>query len=241
MCGRFTLKTAVGELAERFGLPERPDLEPRYNIAPTQPVATVLVLTGEREFRLMRWGLVPPWAKDLSVGSRMINARAETVAEKPAFRSALRARRCLIMADGFYEWQRTGTVKQPYYVAMADGRPFAFAGLWERWQGSPKAGESALGTPSPPGGGEAVESCTIITTDANQLVAAFHERMPVILDAEAFELWLDPAVTDPARVLPLLRPYPAGKMLAWPVSTAVNRPGHESGELIKPAPPADGQ
>ena len=152
--------------------------------------------------------------------SRMINARAETVAEKPAFRSALRERRCLIMADGFYEWQHKGAVKQPYYIVRKDRSPFAFAGLWERWD--------------PSKGGEAVESCTIITTQANSLVAAFHERMPVILGQEDFDLWLDSKVTDPQSLLPLLEPYPAEKMEAYPVSSVVNSPGHESEVCVQP-------
>ena len=220
MCGRFTLRTPVEDLADFFHLPDTPDLTPRYNIAPTQPVATVLVVTGDRQFRVMRWGLVPSWAKDLRIGSRMINARAETLAVKPAFRSALRERRCLVMADGFYEWQQKAGGKQPYHVVKKDGSPFAFAGLWERWE--------------PPGGGEPVASCTIITTQANDLVRAFHERMPVILDQEDFDLWLDPTVTDPLRVLPLLRPYPADKMKAYPVSSVVNSPRHESEECVHP-------
>ena len=220
MCGRFTLTTVPKDLATLFDLPEPPDLAPRYNIAPTQPVATVLVLTGDRQFRLMRWGLVPSWAKDLRIGSRMINARGETVADKPAFRSALRKRRCLIMADGFYEWQQGAKPKQPYYVTRKDKSPLAFAGLWERWQ--------------PPEGGDAVDSCTIVTTEANALVGAFHQRMPVILDREDFDLWLDPAVTDPARLLPLLKPYSAEKMDAYPVSRLVNSPSYESPECLQP-------
>lgn len=219
MCGRYTLRTPVEDLAKFFHLAETPPLTPRYNIAPTQPVATVLVLTGDRQFQLMRWGLIPPWAKDLSVGSRMTNARAETIAEKPAFRAALRERRCLVMADGFYEWQQKGTLKQPYYVVKKDKSPFAFAGLWERWE--------------PPDSGEPMESCTIITTEANALVRAFHERMPIILDADDFDLWLDPDVTEPQRLLPLLKPYPAEEMEAYPVSNIVNSPAHESGECVQ--------
>ena len=168
----------------------------------------------------MRWGLIPPWAKDLSIGSRMINARAETLAVKPAFRSALRERRCLVMADGFYEWQQKAGGKQPYHVVKKDGSPFAFAGLWEHRE--------------PPGGGEPVASCTIITTEANELVRTFHERMPVILDQEDLDLWLDPKVTDPPRVLPLLRPYPADRMKAYRVSSVVNSPRHESEECVRP-------
>ena len=218
MCGRYTLTTPVEKLAEFFGLPEDPGLKPRYNIAPTQPVATVLVLTGERRFRLMRWGLVPHWAKDLSIGSRMINARAETVAEKPAFRSAFRERRCLIMADGFYEWQHKGGAKHPYYIVRKDRSPFAFAGLWDRWD--------------PFEGGGAVESCTIITTQANELVAHFHERMPVILDREDFDLWLGQDA-DQERLLGLLKPYQAERMEAYPVSSVVNSPSHETDECVQ--------
>jgi putative SOS response-associated peptidase YedK len=220
MCGRYTLKTPVEKLARFFGLPEDPDLRPRYNIAPTQPVATVVVLTGERRLRLMRWGLVPHWAKDLSIGSRMINARAETITEKPAFRPAFRDRRCLIMADGFYEWQHKGHAKQPYYIIRKDRSPFAFAGLWERWD--------------PPEGGGAVESCTIITTQANELVAEFHERMPVILDQKDFDLWLGADVADQESRLELLKPYPAERMDAFPVSSVVNSPTHETDECVQP-------
>lgn len=222
MCGRYTLRTPVAELAEAFGLPEVPSLEPRYNIAPTQPVATVLVVTGERQLRRMRWGLIPSWARDPSIGQRLINARAETLAQKPAFRAALRQRRCLILADGFYEWARRGRGKQPYYILRRDERPFAFAGLWERWQ--------------PPEGGEPIESCTIITTQANELVAAFHERMPVILEEPDIALWLDPAVTDAQRLGPLLRPCPAERMKAYPVGPQVNRPSADTAAVTRPLP-----
>ncbi len=132
MCGRFTLTTPVPVLAKFFGVADLPDLQPRFNVAPTQPIATVLVLTGDREFKLMRWGLVPSWAKDLSIGSRMINARAETLAEKPSFQTALRKRRCIIMADGFYEWQHKGQPRQPYHIVNRDRSPMGFAGLWDR-------------------------------------------------------------------------------------------------------------
>jgi putative SOS response-associated peptidase YedK len=218
MCGRFTLKTPVNDLAKHFRV-DIPDLPLRYNIAPTQPVATVLVLTGDRQFKLMRWGLVPHWAKDLSIGSRMINARAETIAEKPAFKKALRERRCIIMSDGFYEWAKKGRAKHPYYIVNRDRTPFGFAGLWDRWK-SPE--------------GEQIESCTIVTTDANEAVAPFHDRMPVILDPANYDLWLDPAVQEPERLLPLLKPYPAEKMEAFPVSSVVNSPAHESPDCVKP-------
>ena len=219
MCGRFTLKTPVEDLAKHFGLADIPDLPPRYNIAPTQPVATVLVLTDDRQFRLMRWGLVPFWAKDLSVGNRMINARAETIAEKPAFKKALKERRCIIMADGFYEWALKGKVKQPMYIVGKDGKPFGFAGLWERWE---------------PPEGEPVESCTIITTTSNEVIAPFHERMPVILAPDDYHLWLAPDVHEPDRLLPLLRPCPAENLEAFPVSLVVNSPSHESPECVEP-------
>jgi putative SOS response-associated peptidase YedK len=220
MCGRFTLQTQIDDLAKHFGLGKVPDLLPRYNIAPTQPVATVLVLTGDRQFKLMRWGLVPFWAKDLSIGSRMINARAETVAQKPAFRKALQDRRCIIMADGFYEWQTKGRAKQPFYIVGRDRKPFGFAGLWDRWE--------------PTEGGDPIESCTIITTTANEVVSPFHDRMPAILDPEDYDLWLTPAVHEPERLLPLLRSYPAEKMEAYAVSNVVNSPAHESAECVKP-------
>ncbi len=220
MCGRFTLRTPVEDLASFFGVAEMPELTPRYNIAPTQPVATVLVLTGDRRFRLMRWGLIPPWAKDPSIGSRMINARAETIAQKPAFRSAFRHRRCLIMADGFYEWQRRGSLKQPYYIVSRDHSPLGLAGLWERWQ--------------PPEGGEELESCTIITTAANALVRRFHDRMPVILDPADFGLWLDTEATEPQRLLALLKPYDAQKLEAYPVSAEVNSPANDRPVCIQP-------
>lgn len=220
MCGRFTLSLPVPALLSHFGLAEMPALPPRYNIAPTQSVAAVLVLTGDREFRLMRWGLIPSWAKDPAIGSRMINARAETVAQKPTFRTALKDRRCLIMADGFYEWDKKGESKQPYHVVRRDNAPLAFAGLWDRWE--------------PAQGGEPVESCTIITTEANAVVAAFHERMPVILDPDDYPLWLDPEVREAQKLLPLLRPYPAEKMVAHPVGTLVNSPAHESPDCIVP-------
>lgn len=167
MCGRFTLRVPAAELVEIFRLLRRPDVQPRYNIAPTQPVAVVRRIDRGRELSMLRWGLVPSWAKDPKIGARMINARAETVATKPAFRTALRRRRCLVPADGFYEWAKSaGGTKQPHYITRRDGRPFAFAGLWESWDGPD---------------GSSIESCTIVTTEANDLVGRIHDRMPVIL------------------------------------------------------------
>ncbi|MBZ5588710.1 MAG: SOS response-associated peptidase [Acidobacteriia bacterium] len=213
MCGRFT-QAAPGEvIAELFDLPEVPKLAPRHNIAPTQAVAAVrTVAGGGRELAWLHWGLIPSWAKERAIGSRLINARAETVAEKPAFRAALRSRRCLVLADGFFEWQRLGTRKQPYFISFRDRRPFAFAGLWELWQGE---------------GGDPIESCTIITTTANDVVAPVHDRMPVILDPDDHKVWIDAAVLDPGSVVRLLRPHPAGGMQAYPVSPRVNSPGND--------------
>jgi putative SOS response-associated peptidase YedK len=213
MCGRFT-QAADGEIIFKvFELPEPPELAPRYNIAPTQDVAAVRIVAGGRRLALLQWGLIPSWAKERAMGARMINARAETLAEKPAYRSAFRARRCLIVADGFYEWQKTGGRKQPCFIGFRDGRPFGFAGLWERWHGEGEA---------------AVESCSIVTTEANELLAPIHDRMPVIIDPKQFALWLDPSVTDTSRVGELLRPYPSEAMEAYPVSLLVNNPANDA-------------
>ncbi len=219
MCGRYTLSTPVGVLAEEFGLAgPLPELQPSYNVAPTQEVPAVLAGGGGRRLELLKWGLIPSWANDPGIGARMINARSETVAEKPSFRRAFKDRRCLIPADGFYEWQRTNGGKQPYYFRMKSGRPFAFAGLWESWNG-----------------GEEIHSCTILTTDANDLLGEIHHRMPVILPHEDYELWLDPAVREPEELLPLLAPYPADDMEAYPVSRMVNSPSNDDPGCIEPA------
>ncbi len=224
MCGRFTLFAPEKELAERFGVsaPGR-SLVPRYNIAPSQPVAAVRAAPegSGRELVLLRWGLIPSWAKDPSIGNRMINARSETAAEKPAFRSAIRRRRCLVPASGFYEWKRTGSGKRPYFARVRGGAPFGMAGLWERWEAAD---------------GSAVESCTILTTDANGLLAPVHDRMPAIVPPGEYDRWLDPAVTDPGQVAPILAPFPEGQMEAWPVSTRVNRPTEDDPRLIDPLP-----
>jgi putative SOS response-associated peptidase YedK len=214
MCGRFTQASDSEIIVRVFDLPEKPDLAPRYNIAPTQDVAAVREAeSGARELVHLHWGLIPSWAKERAMGARMINARAETLAEKPAFRSAFRARRCLIVADGFYEWQKLGTRKQPHFVGFRDGRPFAFAGLWERWRGE---------------GSEQVESCTIVTTEANELLAPIHDRMPVIVDPDDFALWIDPSQKDTDRLAGLLRPYPPGSLQAYPVSLLVNSPANDT-------------
>ncbi|PHJ60457.1 hypothetical protein VF14_14740 [Nostoc linckia z18] len=221
MCGRFTLNQPVEALAKIFDVQQLPDLPAEYNIAPTQKVATLLQNpeSKKREFQQLHWGLIPSWAKDPGIGAKTINARAETVAEKPAFRSAFKHRRCLVLADGFYEWQRQQGKKQPFYFRLQDGQPFAFAGLWERWQ-----------SPS----NEEITSCTILTTAANELLQPIHERMPVILDPQDYDLWLDSQVQTPQTLQQLLRSYPAAAMTAYPVSTLVNNSRHNSPECIVP-------
>lgn len=221
MCGRFTLFDSAEFLSGALGIPEAIDLTPRYNIAPSQPVLAVRASpeTGKKEFAWLRWGLIPRWAQDPSIGNRMINARAETVAEKPAFRDAFRRRRCLVPSSGFYEWMKGERRKQPYYVRMKDGRPFAFAGLWERWQGPDE---------SP------VESCTLVTTAPNEIVSPLHDRMPAIVDPAAYDLWLDPGVSDRSRLAPLLGPFPAHEMEAFAVGFLVNDPKVEDRRLIQP-------
>ncbi len=220
MCGRFNLRTPAVELAEIFELLRTPELPPRFNIAPTQPVAVVRQVEAGRELSLLHWGLIPGWAKDPSMGARMINARSETVATKPSFRAAFKRRRCLIPADGFYEWKKTGgRTKQPFHIGMRDERPFAFAGLWEHWTGAD---------------GTAIESCTIITTEANDLLADVHDRMPVILTADDYTRWLDPKRDDKDELQSLLIPYPPDEMKAYPVGTIVNNPRNETPECIEP-------
>lgn len=223
MCGRFTLRTPIHLLAEQFAAILDATLETRFNIGPSQLVAVVRArpesVPPQRHLAAIRWGLIPSWAKEPSIGNRLINARAETVAEKPAFRAAFRRRRCLVPADGFFEWQRRGEGKQPYYIQMADERPFAFAGLWDAWEGA---------------GHDFVESCTIVTTSANQLIAPIHDRMPVILAEESYQAWLDPAGADLKELKSLLVPFDTLRMKVHPVSRYVNRPGNEGPECIAP-------
>jgi len=219
MCGRFTLTTNLGAIAKRFGVARfLEEVGRRYNIAPTQPVIVVND-DGTRHLTRMQWGLIPSWAKDPAIGNRMINARAETVATKPAFRAALRKRRCLIPADGFFEWTPAGRRKQPVYITLKTREPFSFAGLWESWT-SPE--------------GEEIWSCTIITTEANELLKPIHDRMPVILAKDAEAVWLDPTIQDPERLLPLLKPYQAEEMEVYAVSTKVNSPTNDGPECIEP-------
>ena len=220
MCGRFALLAPGPAIAEQFGVSIAHEIAPRYNIAPTQPVAAVrLDQRGERELTYFQWGLIPSWAKDPTMGARMINARSETVTEKPSFRAAFKRRRCLLPASGFYEWQKLNGHKQPMYIRPAGETVFGLAGLWEMWHDA----EGGL-----------LESCTILTTTPNELVAPIHNRMPVIVDPADYSMWLDPG-EDPENSLHLLRPYPAELMEAYPVSTAVNNPRNEGPANIAPA------
>lgn len=220
MCGRYTLTDSLDRLQMRFHFQWKgTDYRPRYNIAPTQEVLAVTQANGGRQGETMRWGLIPSWAKDLTLGGRMINAKAETVAERPAFRVAFKKRRCLVLADGFYEWRKDTNGKTPMRMTLRSGGPFAFAGLWEVWK-SPA--------------GEPVRSCTVITTTANALVAPIHDRMPVILPERAESLWLEHELSDPAVLTSLLLPYAAGEMLAYPVAPAVNSVRNDDPALIKP-------
>ena len=222
MCGRFTL-TQPASIAAKFGLdnfaPVEPEFyTPRFNVAPTQRIVVIPTRDMQREARRMRWGLIPYWAKDSKIGSNLINARAEGIATKPAFRSAFKSRRCLIPADGFYEWERTARGKQPYRIMLSNGELFALAGLWERWR-SPE--------------GETIESCCIITCEPNEIAARFHDRMPVIIAPQDYDPWL---IGTPEQAQALLRPYPAALMRAYPVSTKVNRPANDTPELVDPLP-----
>lgn len=222
MCGRYSITTPFEALARLFAVTgPLPNLPPRYNLAPTQSAPVVRSNAGARELVLLRWGLIPAWSKEGPSSTPLINARAETVAQKPAFRSAFRARRCLVPADGFYEWQAGPKVKQPYHIAMADQQPFALAGLWERWQ--PKApGEAAI------------ESFVILTTDANTLCRPIHHRMPVIVAPDHYELWL----TGPREVAEgLLRPYPARAMVAQPIGPRVNQVRNDDPACLEPLQP----
>jgi putative SOS response-associated peptidase YedK len=227
MCGRFTLRTPAKVIAEQFGLPPIDEgvtpLPPRYNIAPTQSIFAVRQPAGgdQRQAVMLHWGLIPSWAKDPSIGNRMINARGETVDSKPSFRKAFRTRRCLIVTDGYYEWQKTGGAKQPYYFHRADDQPFAFAGLWESWSGREGAEEK-------------IESATIITTAANDLSRDIHDRMPVILEPSSYDTWLDCDREDLPAVQRLLRPVANDFLVAEPVSTLVNKPTNDSPACIEP-------
>jgi len=216
MCGRFTLATDLNAVAKAFGVTPSLQSPPRYNVAPTQEVVSIL-RNGSAHMEWLQWGLIPSWAKDETIGAKMINARAETLAEKPSFKRLLRSKRCLVVADGFYEWKKEQGGKIPMYITLKDGSPFAFAGLWDLWH-SPD--------------GRDIRTCTLVTTQPNTLVASIHDRMPVILSADARDMWLDTALQDEQALLPLLAPYPAEGMTARAVSRLVNNPRSEGAELI---------
>lgn len=220
MCGRYTL-SQPGDILQQLGVPEEEAgerLGPNYNVAPTQEVPIVRAdAQGGRHLAIVRWGLIPFWAKDEKIGNQMINARCESVADKPAYKNAFKRRRCLLLADGFYEWKKQGSVKQPFHIHLKSHEPFVMAGLWERWDKGP----------------EPIESCTVITCDANAKVAELHDRMPVILGREARDLWLDGEIADPELLLSVLRPYDADAMAFTPVSRAVNNPRNNSPELLR--------
>lgn len=232
MCGRYLITSTLEAIRRVFDVLESPNLGARYNVAPTQQVPVVRFGEGGRELVQMRWGLVPSWAKDLSIGAKMINARAETVAEKPAFRAAFKRRRCLLPADGFYEWQSgPDRAKQPHFIGLQQDGPFAFAGLWEVWK-NPE--------------GPRVESCTIITTTANRRLSAIHHRMPVILSQEDYDTWLtaeappaEPEAKD--QILGLLRPYPDEAMRSYAVSRHVNNVRNDDPGCLEPAGPRQAQ
>jgi putative SOS response-associated peptidase YedK len=223
MCGRFALIVDASVLADVFDVDPPRDFTPRFNIAPTQEVPIVRAdQTGSRECSLVRWGLVPSWSKDEKIGARMINARSETAAEKPSFRSAIKTRRCLVPASGFYEWVQGPGGKQPHFIHFADARVFAFAGLWERWS---------------KGTGDPLDTFTILTTAPNDLMADLHDRMPVILPRASYTEWLEPRPLSPDRLQEMLSPPPADGMEAYPVTTHVNRPANDDAECIVRANP----
>lgn len=224
MCGRYFLTTPGQLLSKTFETSAAPaGLVPRWNIAPTQEVAIVrraTDATGDaRELALVSWGLVPSWAKERAIGNKLINARGETLAEKPSFRDSFKKRRCLVLADGFYEWQKVGTAKQPWAIRRADGEPFGMAGLWSRWKD--------------PATGEPLETCTIVTTTPNELLAPIHDRMPVIVPPAAHAIWLDPA-SERAALEALLVPYDAARMEAFAVSRRVNSPANDDPACLEP-------
>ena len=215
MCGRFAFYSPSEAAVALFGVSTDVEVEPRYNIAPTQYLAAIRNVEGEgRELVMLRWGLVPFWAKDPAIGNRMINARAETVAEKPSYRNAYKHRRCIVLADGFYEWRREGEIKTPYYISLASGEPFALAGLWENWQDKE--------------GGESLQTTTLVTTDANDFMQPLHHRMPVILEASSATEWLagsNELLDDVPSITPPLQ--------AWPVDRRVNNARNEGEELVR--------
>jgi putative SOS response-associated peptidase YedK len=218
MCGRFTLKATIELTEALFGAPVPENFVPRYNIAPTQNVL-VLLAEGPPRLESFRWGLIPSWAKDEKIGNKLINARAETIFEKPSFRSAIKSRRCLVIADGYYEWQQTELGKRPMYIRMKSQEPFGFAGLWESWN-SPD--------------GQTIKSCTLITTEPNELMKKIHTRMPVILPKKTQDIWFDPKLKTKAELESVLTPYASDEMEAYEVSRLVNAPTNDRPECVKP-------
>lgn len=211
MCGRFALKENPKQLAEHFHLADSLDFRPSWNIAPSSSIYSITADdVGSRHLRLMHWGLIPSWAKDATIGNKLVNARGGTVAEKPSFRAAFKSHRCLIPASGFYEWKAEGKLKQPWYVSLKSGDPMAFAGLWDVWH---------------PNKGETIESCCIITTEANALMLPIHDRMPVILNPDQWDTWLSPEERHPDKLLPMIHPNDSESMQTWPVSREVNKVG----------------
>lgn len=219
MCGRYTLTATPETIRALFRYAEQPNFPPRYNIAPTQPIAVVRLIDGQRHFALMRWGLLPSWVKDPKKFTLLINGRGESAAQKPAFRAAMKRRRCLIPADGFYEWKAIGSRKQPFYIRAKDGAPLAFAGLWETWTGP---------------NGEELDTAAIVTTEANKTLAPIHDRMPVVIPPEAFDQWLDGATVDAQAASALITPAQADLFEAYEISTAVNRTANDNPKLIEP-------
>lgn len=220
MCGRFTLTSPAQVIAEVFGIDPPAGFEARYNICPTQAVLAVRRTRDhdQRTMAFLHWGLVPHWMKEPPKDGRMINARSETAAEKPAFRDAFKSKRCLVPADGFFEWKKEGGGKQPYLIRLKSAEPFAIAGLWASWRRDD---------------GPRLESCTLLTTSPNELMQPIHDRMPVLLPRESWDLWLDPEVSDAGRLKPLLRPAPADTMEAFPVSQHVNSPRNDDPKCLE--------
>ncbi|MFZ2161982.1 MAG: SOS response-associated peptidase [Sideroxyarcus sp.] len=221
MCGRFALNENPKTLAEVFSLANTLDCPPAWNISPSTRICSITADESEnRHLSLMKWGLIPSWAKDPTIGNKLSNARGETVAEKPSFRSAFKHHRCIIPASGFYEWKTEKGIKQPWYISLKSGDPMAFAGLWETWHSKD---------------GQIIESCCIITTDANEIMQPIHDRMPVILDAGQWDTWLSPKEHQPDKLAPLIRPHDSASMQVWTVTCELNRVGlRDDAGLIEP-------
>ncbi len=222
MCGRYVITSAPEAIRALFRYQEQPNFPPRFNVAPSQPIPIVRLVDGVRQFALVRWGLLPSWVKDPKTFALLINARGESVLDKPAFRAAMKRRRCLIPADGFYEWQAGGARKQPYFIRLKSGAPMAFAGLWETWTGP---------------NGEELETAAIVTANANRTLGHIHDRMPVVVEPDAFDLWLNCADIDAQTAAALITPAPDQLFEAYPVSTDVNRVANDNAKLLEPLAP----